>query len=382
MLPPATFTFQCPVKNCGQRFAVRSNCTAHGRTRHNRVYQPLVLDVSQDASAILERLGCEENEGTEAGVTVVSPSCAPASAPGGTYYHPHYHQQHHHYQPSHQYVPPMHAVIPSVFRPNSMFSVPIPTFNSAPHDVHPTSRSQGTETTGHHSDISANTSNEIRCARHVDHNEPPEPASSNEFPLSTSSPETVSASESFSTTPVTPMGSTPSEQPSAPAPAPEQQPLQNNRKRKACPTEPTAERKKRNVRRKANARHSKEPTPQTSKTSPKPQTKEAALQKDIRQFEEHKRRLQKYQLFMNQCANELRELRSRQEAFLRPQTESSEDRAAFDTRARELEQTLEMLRFRVENAEVMRAKAVGGLRILLAMEQRRGAETRDNTAAM
>lgn len=39
--------FVCPVKSCGFRFAIRSNCLAHGRTRHNRSFKPLVVDVTR-----------------------------------------------------------------------------------------------------------------------------------------------------------------------------------------------------------------------------------------------------------------------------------------------------------------------------------------------
>ncbi|KAL2916746.1 hypothetical protein HK105_203525 [Polyrhizophydium stewartii] len=40
--------FMCPVKSCGHRFAVRSNCLAHGRTRHNRAFKPIVIDITKD----------------------------------------------------------------------------------------------------------------------------------------------------------------------------------------------------------------------------------------------------------------------------------------------------------------------------------------------
>jgi hypothetical protein len=39
--------FVCPVKSCGFRFAIRSNCLAHGRTRHNRSFKPIVIDVTK-----------------------------------------------------------------------------------------------------------------------------------------------------------------------------------------------------------------------------------------------------------------------------------------------------------------------------------------------
>lgn len=38
---------QCPVKSCGYRFAIRSNCLAHGRTRHNRSFKPIVVDITK-----------------------------------------------------------------------------------------------------------------------------------------------------------------------------------------------------------------------------------------------------------------------------------------------------------------------------------------------
>ena len=40
--------FICPIKTCGHRFAVRSNCLAHGRTRHNRAFKPIVVDITKD----------------------------------------------------------------------------------------------------------------------------------------------------------------------------------------------------------------------------------------------------------------------------------------------------------------------------------------------
>ena len=50
----------CPVKSCGMKFTVRSNCIAHGRyysrflrkfrTRHNRTYKPIFIDISAGES--------------------------------------------------------------------------------------------------------------------------------------------------------------------------------------------------------------------------------------------------------------------------------------------------------------------------------------------
>ncbi|KAI8897592.1 hypothetical protein BC833DRAFT_593262 [Globomyces pollinis-pini] len=37
--------YGCPVKSCGLRFAIRSNCMAHGRTRHNRSFKPIYIDI-------------------------------------------------------------------------------------------------------------------------------------------------------------------------------------------------------------------------------------------------------------------------------------------------------------------------------------------------
>ncbi|KAI8915966.1 hypothetical protein EDD86DRAFT_197308 [Gorgonomyces haynaldii] len=39
--------FMCPVKSCGSRFAIRSNCLAHGRTRHNRSFKPIIIDITK-----------------------------------------------------------------------------------------------------------------------------------------------------------------------------------------------------------------------------------------------------------------------------------------------------------------------------------------------
>ncbi len=37
--------FVCPVKSCRLKFAIKSNCMAHGRTRHNRSFKPIVFDI-------------------------------------------------------------------------------------------------------------------------------------------------------------------------------------------------------------------------------------------------------------------------------------------------------------------------------------------------
>ncbi|KAJ3310776.1 hypothetical protein HDV04_004658 [Boothiomyces sp. JEL0838] len=51
--------FECPVKSCGLKFAIRSNCMAHGRTRHNRSFKPIVVDISKDVEI---ELHSEEEE--------------------------------------------------------------------------------------------------------------------------------------------------------------------------------------------------------------------------------------------------------------------------------------------------------------------------------
>ncbi|KAJ3325719.1 hypothetical protein HDV06_003521 [Boothiomyces sp. JEL0866] len=50
----------CPVKSCGLKFAIRSNCMAHGRTRHNRSFKPIVVDISKE-----EEIEIQEEEEEE-----------------------------------------------------------------------------------------------------------------------------------------------------------------------------------------------------------------------------------------------------------------------------------------------------------------------------
>ncbi|KAH6587596.1 hypothetical protein BASA50_011201 [Batrachochytrium salamandrivorans] len=55
--------FMCPVKSCGHRFAVRSNCLAHGRTKHNRTFKPIIIDITKDTEGrTYEELTFEEDE--------------------------------------------------------------------------------------------------------------------------------------------------------------------------------------------------------------------------------------------------------------------------------------------------------------------------------
>ncbi|KAJ3089294.1 hypothetical protein HK102_006740 [Quaeritorhiza haematococci] len=42
--------YQCPVKSCRMRFAVKANCVTHGRSRHNRTYKPILVDITKSNS--------------------------------------------------------------------------------------------------------------------------------------------------------------------------------------------------------------------------------------------------------------------------------------------------------------------------------------------
>jgi hypothetical protein len=53
--------FICPVKTCGCSFAIRSNCLAHGRTRHNRSFKPIFIDITKD-DLLPDDLPLEEEE--------------------------------------------------------------------------------------------------------------------------------------------------------------------------------------------------------------------------------------------------------------------------------------------------------------------------------
>ena len=46
------------------KFAIRSNCMAHGRIRHNRSFKPVVIDISHGEEIELEE-ECEEDEEIE-----------------------------------------------------------------------------------------------------------------------------------------------------------------------------------------------------------------------------------------------------------------------------------------------------------------------------
>ncbi len=57
--------FMCPIKSCLMRFSVRSNCVAHGKTKHNRSITPIVVDITKNDEDQMDQdlIELEDSEG-------------------------------------------------------------------------------------------------------------------------------------------------------------------------------------------------------------------------------------------------------------------------------------------------------------------------------
>jgi hypothetical protein len=59
--------YVCPVKSCKAKFGVKTNCMAHGRTRHNRSFKPVFIDIYKNMTELeqqQEQMEEEEEEET------------------------------------------------------------------------------------------------------------------------------------------------------------------------------------------------------------------------------------------------------------------------------------------------------------------------------
>ncbi|KAJ3055935.1 hypothetical protein HK097_008644, partial [Rhizophlyctis rosea] len=125
------YTNQCPVRTCGARFAVRSNCNAHSRTRHNHVYNPIHIGPNTNPSLLLSQYGVDETDFTTSDTQhtppprhrkressgTPQPSSSTSSSEAGKKS-----------KKTHQSNNTAATTMPSVFRPTMTF--PIPSLNS------------------------------------------------------------------------------------------------------------------------------------------------------------------------------------------------------------------------------------------------------------
>ncbi|KAJ3305554.1 hypothetical protein HDV03_001420 [Kappamyces sp. JEL0829] len=53
--------FICPIKSCRMAYALKPNCIAHGKTRHNRLIKPIYFDIIK-GEEVVEDDAIEEDE--------------------------------------------------------------------------------------------------------------------------------------------------------------------------------------------------------------------------------------------------------------------------------------------------------------------------------